>query len=310
LPRTEIPLAAVNMLGAATLRRLFSGQIGESSIIDAGGISTAAYASFDDLLLELGSKRQGVIMTMGKGGVGKTMLAAAIALRLSALGHQVYLTTTDPAAHISEAIGTERKNVIVSRIDPVMETKAYAAEVMATAGATVDEQGRALLAEDLRSPCTEEIAVFRAFARVVARGADGFVVIDTAPTGHTLLLLDAAEAYHRQVSHTMSAVPEEVKELLPRLRDPDFTRVLLVTLPEATPVHEAAALQRDLKRAGIEPFGWIINQSLTLHRVSDPVLTGRQSKEARYISEAVALARHCYLIRWLAEPLQELGASI
>jgi len=308
LPRTEIPLAAVNMLGAATLRRLFRGQIRESAIVDAVCISTAASASFDGLVSELETQGQGVVMTMGKGGVGKTTLAAAIALRLSAQGHQVYLTTTDPAAHVSEAFGTRREDLIVDRIDPVEETKAYAAEVMATAGAAVDEQGRALLAEDLRSPCTEEIAVFRAFARAVARGVDGFVVIDTAPTGHTLLLLDAAEAYHRQVSHTMSAVPEEVKGLLPRLRDTDFTRIVLVTLPEATPVHEAAALQRDLRRAGIEPFGWIINQSLTPHRVSDPVLAGRQGRESRYIGEAVALARRCYVIRWLAEPLQELGA--
>jgi len=309
LPCTEIPLAAVNMLGAPTLRRLFSGQIQEAAG-NAAGISTIACGSFEELLAELETQGQGVVMTMGKGGVGKTTLAAAIALRLSASGHQVYLTTTDPAAHISGAVGIGRKNLTVSRIDPAAETKAYAEEVMATAGSNLGEQGRALLAEDLRSPCTEEIAVFRAFARVVARGADGFVVIDTAPTGHTLLLLDAAEAYHRQVSHTMSTVPEEVKSLLPRLRDRDFTRVLLVTLPEATPVHEAAALQRDLQRAGIEPFGWIINQSLTPYRVSDHVLASRQSKEGRYISEAVILARSCYLIGWLANPLQALVANL
>jgi len=309
LPRTEIPLAPVNMLGTATLRRLFSGPIRGGATGDDIGIVTTACASFEDLIGKLEARKQGVIMTMGKGGVGKTTLAAAVALRLSASGRRVYLTTTDPAAHISQILGTGRKDLIVSRIDPAAETKAYAAEVMATAGAAVDEQGRALLAEDLRSPCTEEIAVFRAFARVVARGADGFVVIDTAPTGHTLLLLDAAEAYHRQVSHIMSAVPEEVKSLLPRLRDPDFTRILLVTLPEATPVHEAAALQRDLERAGIQPFGWIINQSLTPHKVSDPVLASRQGREGRYIGEAITLARSCYLIPWLAEPLQSLGEN-
>jgi arsenite-transporting ATPase len=310
LPRIEIPLAAVNMLSAPTLRRLFNGEIGDGATGENVGIAKAACASFDDLIGELETQSQGVVMTMGKGGVGKTTLAAAIALRLSGSGHQVYLTTTDPAAHIAETVGAGRENLIVSRIDPASETKAYAAEVMATAGDALDDQGRALLAEDLRSPCTEEIAVFRAFARVVARGADGFVVIDTAPTGHTLLLLDAAEAYHRQVSHTMSTVPEEVKQLLPRLRDPDFTRVILVTLPEATPVHEAAALQRDLQRAGIEPFGWIINQSLTPHRVSDPLLASRRSREGRYISEAITLARSCYLIRWLAEPLQALGVNL
>lgn len=153
--------------------------------------------------------------------------------------------------------------VRVSRIDPEAETQAYAAEVMRDAGADLDEAGRALLWEDLRSPCTEEIAVFRAFARLVDEAEEGFVVIDTAPTGHTLLLLDAAESYHREVLRTAGNAPKQVTQLLPRLRDPAFTKILLVTLPEATPVHEAAALQDDLRRADIEPFGWIVNQSLT-----------------------------------------------
>jgi arsenite-transporting ATPase len=152
--------------------------------------------------------------------------------------------------------------------------------------------------EDLRSPCTEEVAVFRAFARVVDEAERGFVVIDTAPTGHTLLLLDAAEAYHREVLRTAGNAPEEVRRLLPRLRDPDFTRILLVTLPEATPVHEAAALQRDLERAQIVPFAWVINQSLSPLPVSDPVLTSRRAQEGRYLGETTGLARRAVLVPW------------
>ena len=148
-------------------------------------------------------------------------------------------------------------------------------------------QGQALLAEDLRSPCTEEIAVFRAFADAVAEGTDRFVVLDTAPTGHTILLLDAALAYHREVIRQSSEMPESVAQLLPRLRDPDFSRVLIVTLPEATPVHEAAQLQRDLRRAEIEPYAWVINQSLLPLTVTDPVLRGRQSYEAKFIREVI-----------------------
>ena len=247
---------------------------------------------------------RGIVMTMGKGGVGKTSLAVSLATRLAVEGHRVHLTTTDPAAHIEQALGQPVKGLRVSRIDPRAETRAYADEVMETAGRDLGEPGRALLDEDLRSPCTEEIAVFRAFARIVADGTNGFFVIDTAPTGHTLLLLDASEAYHRQVSRSMNDIPDSVRQLLPRLRDPEFTKILLVTLPEATPVHEAAALQKDLRRAGIEPFAWVINQSLTSVTVRDPVLQGRQAQEGYYIDEVCRLSRQQFLVPWMAAPLK------
>ena len=170
--------------------------------------------------------------------------------------------------------------------------------MLATAGSGLDAQGRALLEEDLRSPCTEEIAVFRAFAETVAQGEDRFVVIDTAPTGHTLLLLDAAESYHREVLRKPSGSPEAVQRLLPRLRDPDFTHVLLVTLPEATPIHEAMQLERDLARADIKPFAWVVNQSLTPLDVTDPVLRSRRAHEATHLQELVDHAARIVLEPW------------
>jgi arsenite-transporting ATPase len=194
----------------------------------------------------------------------------------------------------------------VGCIDPGRETEAYRAEVMDTAGTGLDAQGKALLAEDLRSPCTEEIAVFRAFARTVAEGEDGFVVLDTAPTGHTILLLDAAEAYHREVLRQTSQMPDSVRGLLPRLRDPEFTRILLVTLPEATPVHEAERLQRDLERAGIRPYAWVINQALTPLSVRDPLLARRRASEGPYIREVVqGLAQRVAMVPWQGEPLAD-----
>jgi arsenite-transporting ATPase len=196
--------------------------------------------------------------------------------------------------------------VYVSRIDPSTETRQYMQGVMAKAAPHLDSQGMALLEEDLRSPCTEEIAVFSAFARTVAEGEHGFVVLDTAPTGHTILLLDAAEAYHREVTRTMSDLPESVRRLLPRLRDPEFTRVLIVTLPEATPVHEAARLQDDLARAGIQPFAWVVNQTFAGNRFSDPVLMERGQRERPFIAEVrERFSRRTAVVAW--EPVEPVG---
>jgi arsenite-transporting ATPase len=240
-------------------------------------------------------------MTMGKGGVGKTTVAAAIATELARRGFKVHLSTTDPAAHVAAAAG-HIDGLNVSRIDPQAETRAYVEQVMSTTGKSLDASGRVLLEEDLRSPCTEEIAVFRAFARTVAQGQDAFVVLDTAPTGHTLLLLDATEAYHREVAKRASDMPVEVLKLLPRLRDASFTRVLVVTLPEATPVHEAAALQDDLRRAQIEPFAWVINQSFAQSGSRDPLLVARGADELPYIREVSGkFSKRTAIVPWVAE---------
>ncbi len=302
LPRTEVRLNARPLLGVDALRTMF----GDQTEAADGGVRVTTPRVLPPLVRlvdELESRGKGVIMTMGKGGVGKTTVASAIALELARRGHQVRLSTTDPAAHVSWSVERPPAGLHVGRIDAESETRAYRDEVMATAGGSLDDQGRALLAEDLRSPCTEEVAVFRSFARTVAAGKDGFVVLDTAPTGHTILLLDAAEAYHREVLRQSSGMPEAVRELLPRLRDPAFTRILLVTLPEATPVHEAARLQQDLLRAGIKPFGWVINQALAPLRTEDPVLASRQANEPAYLDEvADGLAERVALVPWLLAP--------
>lgn len=300
LPRTELPLRGSELVGVPALSEFFTPEI--VSISASIAPFTELPAPLTELLDKLTIMPGGVIMTMGKGGVGKTTLAVTIATALAKLGKPVHLTTTDPAAHIALTIGETPHGMRVSRVDPEVETEAYRNEVLATVGASLDDEARALMEEDLRSPCTEEIAVFRAFAKVVADGTDGFVVIDTAPTGHTLLLLDAAETYHREVSRSMNEIPEAVRQLLPRLRDPAFTKVFLVTLPEATPVHEALSLQTDLRRAGIEPAGWIINQSLAPLTVTDPVLAQRRSRESRYIEEVVRQGIPTYLIPWQERP--------
>ena len=315
LPVTEVPLRANNILGIGRLRKLLSGDEPEGEA-SAHGVPPGT-DNIGQVIDELCRAGRGVIMTMGKGGVGKTTVAAAIALDIAARGFRIHLSTTDPAAHIMDALAGDSKGLSVGRIDPVAETEAYRAEVLAKAGKDLTSEARALLEEDLRSPCTEEIAVFRAFAREVARGEDGFVVLDTAPTGHTLLLLDASESFHREHERqTRGGPPDEIGRLLPRLRDPSFVKVVIVTLPEATPVHEAAELQEDLRRAGIEPFAWVINQSLQGCGTGNAMLRRREAGEVRYISEVVGkFSKRTILLPWQArepvgtEALQQLLLS-
>lgn len=298
LPRTTVPLLAGSLTGIDGLRAL---------VMSASVVGDAAtredlrppdgVGGFDALLDEIAAPARGLVMTMGKGGVGKTTVAAAVAVELARRGHQVELTTTDPAAHVAEAVGADVPGLQVTRIDPAAETVAYTASVLAEAGADLDQGARAVLEEDLRSPCTEEIAVFRAFARTVAAAGDRFVVIDTAPTGHTLLLLDAARSYHREVTRQTGEMPDEVLHLLDRLRDRLRTHVLLVALAEATPVHEAARLQADLRRSGMTPRAWVLNQSLLAAGPSDPLMVARAREELRYVDEVRAgLADHVVVL--------------
>ena len=309
LPRIEVPLLPYAPMGVENLRR-FIGCAPDVPKFErpVEPEEIQSDLSLSALVDELETMGYGVVMTMGKGGVGKTTIAASIAIELARRGHPVHLSTTDPAANVASTVGGSVPNLSVSRIEPATETRRYAEAVMAKAAHQLDAQGLALLEEDLRSPCTEEIAVFSAFARTVAEGEHGFVVLDTAPTGHTILLLDAAESYHREVSRTMSDVPESVRRLLTRLRDPEYTRVLLVTLPEATPVHEAARLQDDLARAGITPFAWVVNQTFAGGRFRDQVLIERGERERPFITEVrERFSRRMAVVPW--EPLEPVGAE-
>ena len=307
VPLTEVPLREHNLIGLAALRMLAADSEPAGLVSEFPTVVLPPVESLFSLVDALVHSGHGVIMTMGKGGVGKTTIAAAIATELARRGLPVHLSTTDPAAHVAVTAGGT-SGLEVSRIDPQAETQAYINQVMATAGKDLDASGRAMLEEDLRSPCTEEIAVFRAFARIVAQGRKRFVVLDTAPTGHTLLLLDATEAYHREVARKASDMPEEVLNLLPRLRDASFTHVLIVTLPEATPVHEAAALQADLRRAQIEPFAWVINQSFVEAQTSDPLLRARGAAELPFIREVTEQhSSRTALVPWVPE--EPVGAE-
>jgi len=304
LPVHRIALRPHNLLGVPALRDLLAS--GDRPFPADGGAelheSPPTFSDLADFLEPIAAKGRGVIMTMGKGGVGKTTVAAAVAVWLARQGHKVTLSTTDPAAHVNAALGGEVAGLTLGRIDPAVETASYVRQVLAEKSAGLDAESLSLLEEDLRSPCTEEIAVFRAFARTVAGAKHGFVVLDTAPTGHTLLLLDASQSYQRELSRqsrSAGGMPEEVHELLPRLRNPDYTHVFLITLPESTPVHEASALQDDLRRAGIGPAAWVINQSLMRLDLKDPLLRERALREITYLKEVQSLSDNkAALIDW------------
>jgi arsenite/tail-anchored protein-transporting ATPase len=303
LPQDRVPLRAFDMVGLPALRALLHPEREPPASRRVPAAMPINVQPLHALADELARQDRGLVMVMGKGGVGKTTIAAALAVALARRGKSVHLSTTDPAAHVAATLAGSLHGLQVDRIDPVAETQHYVDKIMASRGRDLDAAGRALLLEDLRSPCTEEVAVFHAFSRTVGEARSAFVVLDTAPTGHTLLLMDATGAYHRQMTREFegsSAAAHMVTPLM-RLQDPTYTRIMLVTLPEITPVSEAAALQDDLRRARIEPFAWVVNRSLVASGTRDPLLAARLDGEAAQLARvARGLAQRSYVVPWVA----------
>lgn len=281
--------------GAAVLGALPAATLGAACLPTAG----AAFSPLVQLVDDLEASGPSLVLVMGKGGVGKTTIAAALGVALARRGALVTLSTTDPAAHLTLGENLPR-TLRLERIDPEVETAHYRAEVHAEVN-LVDEEARAVLEEDLRSPCTEEIAVFRAFAATAAGACDRYVIVDTAPTGHTVLLLDAAQSYHRELARSVGVVPDEVTRLLPTLRDPERTKMIVVTHAETTPIAEAARLVEDLARAGMRPHGWVVNNVLDAHATRDPVLAARSALQAPQLDRVRLQAEHLWTVGWQPE---------
>jgi arsenite/tail-anchored protein-transporting ATPase len=306
LPRDQIQLKSFNLVGLDALHHLFDGTDALAPNTAVPAVEPLTAPTLAALVDDIAVDSHGLVMVMGKGGVGKTTLAAALAVELAQRGLPVHLTTSDPAAHLTETLSETLDNLSVSRIDPHAETERYRQHVLETKGAQLDAQGRALLEEDLRSPCTEEIAVFQAFSRIIREAGKKFVVMDTAPTGHTLLLLDATGAYHREIERQMGGKGIHFTTPMMQLQDPKHAKVLLVTLAETTPVLEAANLQDDLRRAGIEPWAWIINNSLAAASTTSPLLLESAANERKEISTvATTYARRYAVVPLL--PVEPVG---
>ena len=311
LPADEVALRPFDTVGVAHLRALLDpkAQVCAAEAFDESS-APGTEAGLDALADALAAQGHGLVMVMGKGGVGKTTIAAALALGLRRRGHAVHLTTTDPAAHLAWTLAGEVEGVTVSRIDPKVETQRYIDKVMLSRGKGLNDAERALLLEDLRSPCTEEVAVFHAFSHLVTQAGRSFVVMDTAPTGHSLLLIDAAGAYHRQMLHSLDKVAgARIVTPLMRMQDARYTQVVIVTLPETTPVSQAAALQDDLRRAGVEPYAWVMNRSLAAAGSDDPVLRARMAGERRQMARIRAgLAKKLYVVPMKTRPVVGVDA--
>ena len=297
----SIPLRAYNITGIENIRAFLTQ---DHAVVKSESVNAQSIPRLQAVVDELAATGKKVIFTMGKGGVGKTTVAAAIALGLSAKGKKVHLTTTDPAAHLKFVLD-ENSGVTMSYIDEQEELRKYQQEVLDKARETMSEDDVAYVEEDLRSPCTQEIAIFRAFAQIVEKSEEQVVVIDTAPTGHTLLLLDATQSYHKEVKRTQGEIPESVKNLLPRLRNAAETEVIITALAEATPVYEARRLEEDLKRAGIYSKWWVINASLYRSGTTNALLKAKASNEIEWINKVDSHTNGSFaLIGWSADELK------
>lgn len=299
-PEYFVPLRPYNLTGIENIRKLLNEHQEE---LLTGSIKPKEFPQLQVIVDDLYKTDKKVIFTMGKGGVGKTTIAAAIAMALADKGKKVHLATTDPAAHLQFVI-SETDKISVSHIDEEKELANYQSEVLTKARETMSEEDVAYVEEDLRSPCTQEIAVFRRFAEIVDGADSDVVVIDTAPTGHTLLLLDSTQSYHKEIERSSGDIPESVQKLLPKLQNGDETEVVMVTLPEATPVYESIRLKEDLERAGIARTWWVVNNSMLSSGTTNPMLLARAQNEEIWIDKVSDLSNNHYaVIEWKAEDI-------
>ena len=299
----EIPLRSYNIVGVENLRQMLYSD--DFTPVTEAELEQLDVKNIQGLINDLYNNKKKVVFMMGKGGVGKTSIAATVAIGLSKKGAKVHLTTTDPAAHIEYLI-QQNEEITLSKINEQVVLEEYKKEVLDEAESTMSTEDIDYLKESLKTPCTQEIAVFRAFSKIVEKADDEVVIIDTAPTGHTLLLLDSTQRNYKQIETVQAEAPQSVKNLLPRLRNQSETEVIIITLPEVTPVYEAMRLEQDLKRAGIYSKWWVVNSSLYFTDTKNQLLKLKGANEKKWIKEVIAQSNNnCVVIPWIAGDIKQ-----
>lgn len=249
---------------------------------------------------------QRTVFFAGKGGVGKTVASCITAVWLAQQGYKTLLLTTDPAAHLGDVldspVGDEiapvagQPNLWAVNIDPKAAAETYKARILEDARRRGrPESAIAVMEEELNSPCTEEMAAFDKFIEYASLDEWQAVIFDTAPTGHTLRLLELPVDWSKQLdvkifaSVDASAADDVAKQrfakVIDMMRDPQQSTFAFVMYPEATPILEAWRAARELGTVGIQPGLVVANQVIPPHEADTPFTQARRSMQEKYLSD-------------------------
>jgi arsenite-transporting ATPase len=270
------------------------------SILTVQFAPTIDHPDIDALFLPAGQTK--AIFFTGKGGVGKTSISCIAALYIAQKGVKTLLVTTDPAAHIGEVLDVKvgsRPEKITDNLFAVMVNQQeafqeYKEKVLNEARGKYSEDMIATMEEELNSPCTEEMAAFDKFIQYIEERDYEVVVFDTAPTGHTLRLLDLPFDYAKQVEMMVGATESveakktaqnRFRDIISTLRDTNRTVFSLVLYPESTPIMESYRAMLDLKEAGIETQLVIANMVLPEEVCTNSFFRNRKQMQVKYLEE-------------------------
>ncbi len=258
-------------------------------------------------LLPNGHRR--TVFFAGKGGVGKTVASCTTAVWLARQGYKTLLLTTDPAAHLGDVLGVPVgdsiapvdgvPNLWATRIDPKAAGEAYKIRILADARRRGrPESALKVMREELNSPCTEEIAAFDLFIEYASQADWEAVVFDTAPTGHTLRMLELPVEWSKQLDVKVFASVDTVaaddvakqhfSAVIDMMRDPDSSTFAYVMYPEATPIIEAYRASEELRTLGIQPGLVVANLVLPPDQCTTPFSRARRAMQEQYLEQIAA----------------------